>query len=85
MTMIPAAATAKTPFGPLAGRTFVNVARDADDLAHISFLCGSTPVSFTLSGADLHDFITALIEVVAQGKRAELLAALEDARKGVAS
>lgn len=83
--MIPAAATAQTPFGPVGGRTFLNVHRHADDLAQTSFLCGSTPVTFSLADSDLHAYIGALIECVAANARAELLDRLAAAREGVAS
>lgn len=80
--MITGMAKAMTPFGPLAGRTPIHVENFGDDSARISFMCGQTPVSFSVADGNFHDLIRALIAQAAAGTReqleAELDAALEE-------
>lgn len=82
-SMISGFAKAMTPFGPLAGRTPIHIEDGAgEDSARISFLCGQTPVSFTVADSNFHGLIRALIAQAAAGTReqleAELDAALEE-------
>jgi hypothetical protein len=55
-------AKADTPFGPLAGRTQVNITHNGYDLALVTFNCGDTKVTLSIAGAHLNDLITGLID-----------------------
>ena len=55
-------AKADTPFGPLAGRTRVEITHNGYDLALIYFHCGDTKITLSIAGANLNDLITGLID-----------------------
>ena len=55
-------AKAETPFGPLAGRTRVEITHNGYDLALIYFHCGDTKITLSIAGANLNDLITGLID-----------------------
>lgn len=84
--MISGFAKAVTPFGPLAGRTPIHVEDGAgEDSARISFMCGQTPVSFSVADGNFHALIRALIAQAAAGTREQLEAELDAAlEEGVA-
>lgn len=80
-------AKAETPFGPLAGHTWIRVSEFGEDSAQISFHCGHTPVSISVAGKNYHDLINALIEGANAEARAdynERLAGLIERTAGVA-
>lgn len=55
-------AKAETPFGPLAGRTTVEVNDNGENCVIVTFRCGTTPVQIALAGAHYHDFVKAIID-----------------------
>lgn len=78
-SLITGSAKAVTPFGPLAGRTTVHVEDRGDDLAVISFMCGTTPVMLALSGDNFYGLLNELIAVAANDRQAELREQLREA------
>ena len=55
-------AKADTPFGPLAGRTRVNITHNGYDLALVTFHCGDTKITLSIAGNNLNELILGLID-----------------------
>ena len=62
MTRLTGFAKAETQFGPLAGRTTIEITDQGDNSVVITFRCGHTPVLLALAGQHYHDFIRAVID-----------------------
>ena len=62
MARITGQAKAETQFGPLAGRTVVEILDQGDNSIVITFRCGHTPVLLALAGQHYHDFVRAVID-----------------------
>ena len=77
-------AKADTPFGPMAGRTPIEVSDAGDDSVTVAFRCGSTPVAFTCAGDNYLDLVRAMIDKATPAHRAELNDRLDAVLKAVA-
>ena len=58
---ITGSAKAETPFGPMTGRTRVEIEPSGEDMVVITFHCGATPVILAMAGGNFHAFIRACI------------------------
>lgn len=61
MDRITGFAKADTAFGPMAGRTAVEIHDQGNNSVVITFRCGPTPVMLSLAGQHYHDFVRAVI------------------------
>ena len=62
MTRLTGFAKADTQFGPLAGRTNIEITDQGQDSVNITFRCGTTPVMLSCAGANYLNLVRALIE-----------------------
>ncbi len=77
MDRITGQAKAETGFGPLAGRTAIEVLDQGDNSIVISFRCGHTPVILALAGANYHNFVRACIDKASPQYQEQFNARLE--------
>ena len=77
-------AKAETPFGPLAGRTAIEITDAGNDSVTVSFRCGSTPVAFTCAGDNYEQLVRAMIEKATPELREGLNERLDAVLKAVA-
>ena len=77
-------ARADTGFGPLAGRTAIEVLDQGDNSVVISFRCGHTPVVLALAGANYHAFVRACIDKASPQYQEKLNTRLDAVIEGAA-
>jgi len=65
-------AKAETPFGPMAGRTNIEISDAGTDSVTVAFRCGTTPVAFTCAGANYLNLVRAMIEKASPHHQEEL-------------